>query len=64
VAERLHMVRTWAEVAAGRMRVAVVAPASLMDPERLGVVAARGFGLDGNSFLREDEALAWLREDR
>lgn len=62
VAEHVGMVRRWADLAGGRLRLALVAPASLMDPERLGVVAARGFGLDGNSFLREDEALAWLRE--
>ena len=61
-AEHVRMVRRWADLAGGRLRLAVVSPASLMDPERLGVVAARGFGLEGNSFLREDEALAWLRE--
>jgi hypothetical protein len=63
VAERVHMVRSWAEIAAGRVRVAIVAPAELFDPDRLGVVAARGFGLVGNAFLHEDEALDWLRED-
>jgi hypothetical protein len=63
VAGLLQMVRTWADLAGGRLRLAIVAPAGMMDPERLGVVAARGFGLDGNSFVHEDEALAWLRED-
>lgn len=63
VAERVNMVRQWADRAGGRIRVAMVAPASLMDPERLGVVAARGFGLDGNSFLHEQDALDWLQED-
>jgi hypothetical protein len=63
-AEILRMVRHWAELAGGRMRLAVVSPASMMDPERLGVVAAHAFGLAGESFVHEDEALAWLREGR
>ena len=62
-AEHVAMVRAWAGLAGGRLRLAFVSPAALLDPQRLGVVAARGFGLVGETFLSEDEALAWLRED-
>lgn len=57
----LRMVREWADLAGGCVRLALVSPASMMDPERLGVVAAHAFGLAGESFVDESEALAWLR---
>jgi hypothetical protein len=62
--ERLQMVRTWAEAADGRLRIAMVAPAALIDPERFGVVAAGNFGLSAQVFVHEEDALAWLREER
>jgi hypothetical protein len=39
----------------------VVCPPDYIDPERFGVIVARGLGLDGNVFEREDEAREWLR---
>jgi len=62
VAERVSMVRSWAAEAQGKVRVAMVAPAHLLDKQRLGVVAGLGFGLTSEVFTAEDEALAWLRE--
>ena len=59
-AQRMEMVRSWAAAAGGRVRLAVVADASLLDPERVGVVAARGFGLQGEVFQDEAEARRWL----
>ena len=61
-AERVAMVRHWAQAAEGRVRLAVVAPPGLFDDERLGVVAARGFGLLGEVFEHEGEARAWLEQ--
>lgn len=61
-AERVSMVRTWASLAGGRVRLAMVAPPGLLDEQRVGVVAARGFGLAGEVFEDEDEARRWLAE--
>lgn len=62
-AQRLAMVRSWAAAADGRVRLAVVADAALLDPERVGVVAARSFGLAGEAFQDEAEARRWLAGD-
>lgn len=62
VTERLCMVRDWAEAAQGRVTLAVVTHADLIDPERFGVVAAASFGMTGNVFTGEEAALAWLGE--
>jgi hypothetical protein len=59
-AERMAMVRSWAEAAGGRVRLAVVVPRSLIDPERVGVVTAARFGMEGEVFEDESEARAWL----
>lgn len=64
LAGRLHMVRQWAEAADGRLRIAMVAPASFIDPERFGVVAAANFGLVVQVFVEPADAIAWLREER
>lgn len=61
--ERLRMVRQWAQAADGRVRVAMLAPAAYIDPERFGVVAAGNFGLAAQVFVHEAEALAWLHEE-
>lgn len=61
-AQRLEMARTWAHAAAGRVRVAVVAPEGLLDPQRVGEVAAASFGLEGRAFTDEAGALGWLRD--
>ena len=60
VPQRLDMVRLWAEASGGRVRVAVVAPAGMLDDERVGTVAAAGFGLEGQAFTDEASARAWL----
>ena len=64
VAERHGMVRAWAEAAQGMLRVAIVAPPSLIDPDKFGVIAAANFGLTGDVFHSEAEALAWLGETK
>jgi hypothetical protein len=64
LADRLRMVRLWAEAADGRLRIAMVARPEFIDAERFGVVAAGKFGLAGQVFEREDEAIAWLRDER
>lgn len=64
VAERHVMVRTWAEAAQGMLRIAMVAPPTFIDPEKFGVIVAANFGLPGNVFSSEAEALAWLGETK
>lgn len=64
LAQRLDMVRQWAEAADGRLRVAMVAPPHFVDAERFGVVAAGNFGLAGQVFLETRDALAWLHDER
>jgi hypothetical protein len=62
--DRLCMVREWAEAADGRLRIAMVARPEFIDPERFGVVAAGNFGLSGQVFEHEAEAIAWLHDER
>ena len=62
VAERLRRVREWAEATQGRIALAMVTHPQLIDLERFGVVAAAGFGLQGNVFTSEGPALARLEE--
>ena len=42
------------------VRLAVVARAELIDPQRFGVTVARNRGLDVDVFTSEAKALAWL----
>jgi hypothetical protein len=62
--ERLAMVREWAQAADGRLRIAMVARPEYIDPERFGIVAAGNFGLAGQVFEREADAIAWLHDER
>ena len=62
--ERLAMVREWAQAADGRLRIAMVARPEFIDPERFGIVAAGNFGLAGQVFEREADAIAWLHDER
>ena len=61
-AERVAMVRGWAALADGRVRVALVAEPGLIDDERLGVVVATSCGMEGEVFDNEAEARDWLEQ--
>ena len=60
ITDRFYFVQEWARTAGGRVRLAVVARAELIDPQRFGVTVARNHGLIGDIFVSEDEAVAWL----
>jgi hypothetical protein len=60
VAERYYFCTKWAEVVAGRLRVAFVARPELIDPNKFGVTVATNRGLESDVFATETEALAWL----
>ena len=57
---RYDMAKDWAEAGQSAVKVVMVAPARLIDPQRFGMVVARNRGLDANIFASEDEALRWL----
>ena len=61
IAARHEMMRKWAVVADGRLRMAMVIPPEFVDPERFGEISAANFGLIGKGFLAEAEAMDWLR---
>ena len=50
----------WAEEASGTLRLALVARAEMIDPQKFGVTVAANRGLVSNIFTNEGEARAWL----
>ena len=50
----------WAEAVAGKLRVAMVAPSALIDPEKIGMLMAQNRGVSGDVFTTEVAAIAWL----
>ncbi|MFN0241445.1 MAG: hypothetical protein ACKVWV_00995 [Planctomycetota bacterium] len=60
VVDRFWIVSRWALTAEGCVRLAVVACPEHIDPQRFGVTVARNRGLEGNVFVAEAEAVAWL----
>ncbi|MBL8793218.1 MAG: hypothetical protein JNM56_04880 [Planctomycetia bacterium] len=54
----------WAEAALGRLHLAMVARAELIDPRKFGVTVAINRGLVSNIFTTEAEARAWLDAKR
>jgi hypothetical protein len=61
VTDRYFFIQDWALAARGQLRLAMVAPPELIDPEKFGVAVARNRGLVADVFTSEDEALAWLQ---
>lgn len=58
LADRYFAVREWAEAANTPVRVAMIVPAEMIDPEKFGVTVARNAGLNANVFATEPEDLA------
>jgi hypothetical protein len=50
----------WAESAGGKLRVAMVAPAAFIDPDKIGVLMVQNRGLTAEVFTSEVAAIAWL----
>jgi hypothetical protein len=59
---RISMIRRWADTAQGRLKMAIVCRAEIIDDERFGVVLAQSLGFDGNVFEYEEEACFWLEQ--
>jgi hypothetical protein len=58
--QRFLAVVGWAEEARGGLRLAMVARAEMIDPEKFGVTVAANRGLVSNIFTTEVEAREWL----
>jgi hypothetical protein len=63
IATRHVLAREWASAAGGSMRVALVAKAEVIDPQKLGVMVARNFGAIADAFTSEADAISWLHGD-
>jgi hypothetical protein len=59
--QRYFMVRGWAQTAQGRVQVAMVARAEMIDPEKFGITVARNAGLTAEVYPTVPEAVAWLQ---
>ena len=57
---RYDLAVKWARNAGSKMRVAVVSPAELIDPQKIGLLMAQNRGVNGNVFTNEAEGIAWL----
>ena len=58
--ERYLAVVGWAEEARGGVRLAMVARAEMIDPQKFGVTVAANRWMMSNIFTTEGEARAWL----
>jgi hypothetical protein len=57
---RYSLAIKWAESAGTALRVALVARAELIDPEKIGLLMAQNRGVSGDVFTTEAAAIAWL----
>jgi hypothetical protein len=57
---RYDLAIKWARSAGSKLRVAMVSPPELIDPEKIGVLMAQNRGATGDVFTNEAEAIAWL----
>ncbi|HYJ39733.1 MAG TPA: hypothetical protein VEW08_03015 [Steroidobacteraceae bacterium] len=57
---RYSLASKWAESAGAALRVAIVARAELIDPQKIGVLMAQNRGVNGDVFSTESAAIAWL----
>ena len=56
---RYEVAVAWSQ-AAGSLRVALVVPENLMDPQKFAMLMAHNRGVNGDVFTSEAEALRWL----
>lgn len=57
---RHQFLREWARASEGKVRMAVVTTAEMIDPGRFGVTVAANAGMEADVFADENEALEWL----
>ena len=61
---RYAMATKWAENTGPSLRVAMVARAEVVDPQKIGVLMMQNRGGNGDVFTNETDALAWLDAGR
>jgi hypothetical protein len=61
VPARYQLIKEGAQASGGFVRVAMVIRPEMMDPQKIGVLVGKHFGLVCNSFTTELEAVAWLQ---
>ena len=61
VATRHQMVRAWAQVARGLVTCALVVRPEVIDPQKIGVIAARNRGMQCDVFDNVSDARDWLK---
>jgi len=61
VATRHQMVRAWAQVARGLVTCALVVRPEVIDPQKIGVIAARNRGMQCDVFDNISDARDWLK---
>jgi hypothetical protein len=57
---RYAMATKWVGAAGASLRVAIVARAELIDPQKIGILVLQNRGGSGDVFTSETDALAWL----
>jgi hypothetical protein len=57
---RYSLAVKWAESAGAALRVALVSRPEVIDPQKIGVLMAQNRGVNGDVFIHETDALAWL----
>jgi len=62
--QRFFAAVEWAAAAGGLLRLAMVARAEMIDPQKFGVTVAANRGLVSNIFTTEAEARAWRQATR
>jgi hypothetical protein len=60
LADRFWIISGWAEKSKGRVVISVVAPAELIQPDKIGVTIAANRGLCMDVFTEEADAIKWL----
>ena len=58
--ERYFFSRQFAAAAQGKVQMALVIEAHLIDPEKFGIQVARNAGMNADVFDNESDALAWM----
>lgn len=57
---RFGLAVRWAQSAGGQLRVALLVPMEMMDPNKIAVLMAHNRGAPGDAFTEESDAIAWL----
>ena len=58
--DRFTFISKWSATNKGRVIFAMVAPAEMIDREKIGVTMARNRGMRSDVFAAETEAIAWI----